>query len=89
MRENGCEIASRFLLKLLLIVQIILEVLINGGASQQACEEALLEASYLGRARSSEMLMGSDMICPQAVVHGQGLSVVHALASTSCRGFVD
>ncbi|KAM1280522.1 hypothetical protein TB2_020992 [Malus domestica] len=40
----------------------ILEVLTRGGASQLACEEALLEASYLGRARSGEMLMGSDMI---------------------------
>ncbi|XP_070671204.1 uncharacterized protein [Malus domestica] len=40
----------------------ILEVLTRGGASQPACEEALLEASYLGRARSGEMLMGSDMI---------------------------
>ncbi|KAM0984349.1 hypothetical protein ACFX15_011391 [Malus domestica] len=59
----------------------ILEVLINGGASQEACEEALLEASYLGRARSAEMLMGSDMIRPQAAVH--------ALVSASCRGFVD
>ncbi|XP_048430672.1 uncharacterized protein LOC125472825 [Pyrus x bretschneideri] len=59
----------------------ILDVLINGGASQQASEEALLEASYLGRARSAEMLMGSDMICPQAVVH--------ALVSASCIGFVD
>ncbi|KAM1379390.1 hypothetical protein ACFX13_021709 [Malus domestica] len=29
----------------------ILEVLTRGGASQLACEEALLEASYLGRAR--------------------------------------
>ncbi|KAL6294297.1 hypothetical protein ACE6H2_002439 [Prunus campanulata] len=58
----------------------ILEVLINGGASQQACEEALLEASYLGRARPAEMLMGSDLIRPQAAVH--------ALVSACCRGFV-
>lgn len=58
----------------------ILEVLINGGASQQACEEALLEASYLGRARPAEMLMGSDLIRPQ--------SAIHALVSACCRGFV-
>lgn len=59
----------------------ILQVLISSGASQQACEEALLEASYLGRARSAEMLLGSDMIRPHAAVH--------ALVSASCRGFVD
>ncbi|KAM0962128.1 hypothetical protein ACFX13_021720 [Malus domestica] len=29
MRENGCEIASRFLLKLLLIVQIVIILIIN------------------------------------------------------------
>lgn len=59
----------------------VLQLLINSGASQQACEEALLEASYLGLARPTEMLMGSDMIRPQAAVH--------ALVSASCRGFVD
>ncbi|KAM5568156.1 ankyrin-1 [Rosa sericea] len=59
----------------------ILEVVINAGASQKACEEALLEASYLGRARLAEMLMASELIRPQAVVH--------ALVSASCRGFVD
>ncbi|KAK9934423.1 hypothetical protein M0R45_021568 [Rubus argutus] len=59
----------------------ILEVVINAGASQKACEEALLEASYLGLARPAEMLMGSELIRPQAAVH--------ALVSASCRGFVD
>ncbi|PON82811.1 Transmembrane protein [Trema orientale] len=59
----------------------ILEVLITCGASQQACEEALLEASYLGRARHAEMLMASEMIRSQAAVH--------ALVSACCRGFVD
>uniref|UniRef100_A0A803PHE4 Uncharacterized protein n=1 Tax=Cannabis sativa TaxID=3483 RepID=A0A803PHE4_CANSA len=59
----------------------ILEVLISCGASQLACEEALLEASYLGLARPAEMLMESDMIRSRAAVH--------ALVSASCRGFVD
>ncbi|XP_004310202.1 PREDICTED: ankyrin-1-like [Fragaria vesca subsp. vesca] len=59
----------------------ILEVLLNAGASQKACEEALLEASYLGRARPTEMLMASEFIRPQAAVH--------ALVAASCRGFVD
>ncbi|KAG6712582.1 hypothetical protein I3842_05G110500 [Carya illinoinensis] len=59
----------------------ILEVLINAGASQQACEESLLEASYLGIARPVELLMGSDMVRPQVALH--------ALVSACCRGFVN
>ncbi|KAK7311999.1 hypothetical protein RJT34_10525 [Clitoria ternatea] len=59
----------------------ILEVLINAGASQVACEEALMEASYLGGARFAELLMQSNMIRPQVAVH--------ALVSACCRGFVE
>lgn len=59
----------------------ILEVLISCGASQQACEEALLEASYLGLARHAKMLMATDMIRSQIAVR--------ALVSACCRGFVD
>ncbi|KAK9276201.1 hypothetical protein L1049_005732 [Liquidambar formosana] len=59
----------------------ILEIIINACASQLACEEALLEASYHGRARAAELLMGSDMIRPHVAVH----ALVHAC----CRGFVD
>lgn len=59
----------------------ILEVLISCGASQQACEEALLEASHLGLARHAEMLMASDLIRSRAAVH--------ALVLACCRGFVD
>ncbi|KAJ4844883.1 hypothetical protein Tsubulata_016454 [Turnera subulata] len=59
----------------------ILDVLVKGGASQDACEEALLEASYLGEARQAELLMGSDLIRPQVAVH--------ALVSACCRGFVN
>ncbi|EEF47511.1 ankyrin repeat-containing protein, putative [Ricinus communis] len=59
----------------------VLEVLMKAGASQEACEEALLEASYLGQARHAELLMGSDLIRPQVAVH--------ALVTACCRGFVN
>ncbi|ESW35732.1 hypothetical protein PHAVU_001G260100 [Phaseolus vulgaris] len=59
----------------------VLEVLLNAGASQLACEEALMEASYLGRGRFVELLMQSNMIRPQVTVH--------ALVSACCRGFVE
>ncbi|KAF8390612.1 hypothetical protein HHK36_025139 [Tetracentron sinense] len=58
----------------------ILEILLKAGASQPACEEALLEASCHGRARLTELLMGSDMIRPHVAVH--------ALVTACCRGFV-
>ncbi|GLU02217.1 hypothetical protein SLE2022_194770 [Rubroshorea leprosula] len=59
----------------------ILEILLKAGASQPACEEALLEASCHGRARHAELLMGSDLIRPHVAVH--------ALVTACCRGFVD
>ncbi|XP_010250790.1 PREDICTED: ankyrin-3 isoform X2 [Nelumbo nucifera] len=59
----------------------ILDILIKAGASQPACEEALLEASCHGRARLAELLMGSDLIRPHVAVH--------ALVIACCRGFVD
>ncbi|CAL5356088.1 unnamed protein product [Camellia sinensis] len=59
----------------------ILEILVNGGATQPACEEALLEASYVGQGRPAELLMGSSMICSHVAVH--------AFVTASCRGFVD
>ncbi|KAH6787479.1 ankyrin [Perilla frutescens var. hirtella] len=59
----------------------VLEILLNGGAAQAACEEALLEACYSGRARAVELLMASDMIRPHVAVH--------AIAIASSRGFVD
>ncbi|XP_027190223.1 uncharacterized protein [Cicer arietinum] len=59
----------------------VLEVLINGGASQLACEEALLEASYVGQARFAELLMQSNMIRPRVAIH--------ALVSACCRGFIE
>ncbi|XVE85274.1 hypothetical protein DITRI_Ditri17bG0078700 [Diplodiscus trichospermus] len=59
----------------------ILEVLLNSGACREACEEALLEASYMGYARPTKRLMATDMIRPQFALR--------ALVSASCRGFVD
>ena len=59
----------------------ILQILINAGASQPACEEALQEASLFGRALFAELLIGSEMIRPHAPVH--------ALVTACCRGFVD
>ncbi|KAL8532793.1 hypothetical protein ACS0TY_009122 [Phlomoides rotata] len=59
----------------------VLEILLNGGAAQVACEEALMEASYLGRARAAELLLAADMIRPHVAVH--------ALVVASSRGFVN
>ncbi|KAJ4841650.1 hypothetical protein Tsubulata_034081 [Turnera subulata] len=59
----------------------ILEILLKAGASQPACEEALLEASFHGRARLAELLMGSDLIRPHVAVH--------ALVTACSRGFKD
>lgn len=59
----------------------ILEMLLKAGASQQACEEALLEASCYGHARIAELLMGSDLIRPRIAVH--------ALFTACCRGFAN
>jgi len=58
----------------------VAEVLMTAGASRDACEEALVEASYVGQPRISEMLMGSQMIRPHVAVH--------ALVLACCRGFV-
>ncbi|KAK7266911.1 hypothetical protein RIF29_19572 [Crotalaria pallida] len=59
----------------------ILEILLKAGASQPACEEALLEASFIGHAQPAELLMSSDLIRPHIAVH--------ALVTACCRGFVD
>ncbi|CAA2954015.1 Hypothetical predicted protein [Olea europaea subsp. europaea] len=59
----------------------ILEILVKDGASQPACEEALLEASFHGQEKFVEMLMGSDLIRLHIAIH--------ALIIASCRGFVD
>ncbi|KAG8501302.1 hypothetical protein CXB51_003433 [Gossypium anomalum] len=59
----------------------ILEILLKTGASQPACEEALLEASCHGQARLAELLMGSDLIRPHVAVQ--------ALVTACCRGFAE
>ncbi|CAN8275354.1 unnamed protein product [Cochlearia groenlandica] len=59
----------------------VLEILLKAGASQPACEEALVSASCHGRSRFAELLMGTDLIQPHVVVH--------ALTTAYCRGFVD
>ncbi|KAL2335204.1 hypothetical protein Fmac_016417 [Flemingia macrophylla] len=59
----------------------ILEILLKAGASQPACEEALLEASFHGQAESVELLMNSDLIRPHVAVH--------ALVTACCRGFLE
>lgn len=59
----------------------ILEVLIKAEVSQPACEEALLEASYVGRPKHAELLLGTNIISPQVAVH--------ALVTACCRGFLD
>ncbi|KNA17591.1 hypothetical protein SOVF_078260 [Spinacia oleracea] len=59
----------------------ILEALLKAGVSQSACEDALLEASYVGRPRHAELLMGSNIISSQVAVH--------ALVTACCRGFLD
>jgi ankyrin repeat protein len=59
----------------------VFEILLKAGASQPACEEALVGASCHGRSRFVELLMGTDLIRPQVAVH--------ALATACCRGFVD
>lgn len=59
----------------------ILEILLKAGASQPACEEALLEASYHGRAKLVGPLMSSDLIRPHIAVH--------TLVTACCRGFTE
>ncbi|KAK6117483.1 hypothetical protein DH2020_048761 [Rehmannia glutinosa] len=59
----------------------ILDILLKAGASQPACEEALLEASSHGYSQSVELLMKSDLIRPHAAIH--------ALVTACCRGFVE
>ncbi|KAK1294195.1 hypothetical protein QJS10_CPA16g00190 [Acorus calamus] len=58
-----------------------LEVLIRAGASQEACEEALLEAARHGRAGIAAVLMGSDMAKPH--------TAVRALVTAACHGHVE
>ncbi|CAA0820130.1 Unknown protein [Striga hermonthica] len=59
----------------------ILEILLKAGASQPACEEALLEVCSHGYSQLVELLMKSDLIRPHAAIH--------ALVTACCRGFTE
>ncbi|KAG6394613.1 hypothetical protein SASPL_145202 [Salvia splendens] len=59
----------------------ILEILLKAGASQPACEEALLEVSIHGHSQLVELLMASDLIRPHVAVH--------VLVTACSRGFVE
>ena len=56
-------------------------MLLKAGASQSACEHALMEACLCGQARAAELLIRSEMI--------ESSVAQHALVSASCRGYVD
>ncbi|KAG0461104.1 hypothetical protein HPP92_021401 [Vanilla planifolia] len=57
------------------------ELLLRAGAGQEACEEAVVEASRHGLARIVELIVGSDFVRPRVSVH--------ALVTAASRGFVD
>ncbi|XP_021892850.1 ankyrin-3-like [Carica papaya] len=59
---------------------LILDMLLKAGASQSACESALVEACLYGHAKAAELLMCSEMTGPDVAQH--------ALVSASCRGFI-
>ncbi|KAL5216128.1 hypothetical protein ABZP36_007529 [Zizania latifolia] len=56
-------------------------LLVRAGASQPACEEAVVEAALQGQAALAAIFMGSDLVRPRVAVH--------ALVSAAARGFVD
>ncbi|KAJ6724173.1 REPEAT-CONTAINING PROTEIN putative-RELATED [Salix viminalis] len=60
---------------------VLLEMLLKAGASQLACEDAILEACLCGQAKAAELLICSEMTGPDVAQH--------ALVSASCRGFVN
>ncbi|KAK9274440.1 hypothetical protein L1049_021687 [Liquidambar formosana] len=60
---------------------VILDMLLKAGASQSACEDALLEACLCGQHKAAELLICSEMTGPDVTQH--------ALVSASCRGFID
>lgn len=59
----------------------ISKILLKAGASQPACEEALLEACCYGEAQLAKLLMDSDLVRPHISLH--------ALVTACCRGFVE
>ncbi|CAN6268344.1 unnamed protein product [Urochloa humidicola] len=59
----------------------VAELLVRAGASQPACEEAVVEAALQGQAALAAIFMRSDLVRPRVAVH--------ALVSAAARGFVD
>lgn len=59
----------------------VAELLVRAGASQPACEEAVVEAALQGQAALAAIFMGSDLVRPRVAIH--------ALVSAAARGFVD
>ncbi|GLJ55644.1 hypothetical protein SUGI_1195080 [Cryptomeria japonica] len=59
----------------------LLGLLLKAGASQPACEDALLEACLYGQPKAAELLISSEMTRPDVSAH--------ALVYASCRGFID
>ena len=59
----------------------VAELLVRAGASQPACEEAIVEAALQGQAALAAIFMRSDLVRPRIAVH--------ALVSSAARGFVD
>jgi hypothetical protein len=59
----------------------VVELLVKAGASQLACEEALVEAALHCRPRIAEIIMESELVRPHVAVH--------ALVCAASCGFVD
>uniref|UniRef100_A0A0E0JZI3 Uncharacterized protein n=1 Tax=Oryza punctata TaxID=4537 RepID=A0A0E0JZI3_ORYPU len=59
----------------------ILEMLLQAGATQEACEDSLSEATLFAEAEAVRLLVCSDMIRPEAAAH--------SLVTASSRGFDD
>jgi hypothetical protein len=59
----------------------ILQMLLEYRASQDACEDALVEASSLGETEIVQLLISSAIVGPTALSH--------AIVIASSRGFVD
>ncbi|KAJ3696883.1 hypothetical protein LUZ61_000588 [Rhynchospora tenuis] len=59
----------------------VVELLVKSGTSQQACEEAVVEAALHCRAYIAEIVMESELV--------RSHIAVHALVCASSRGFVD
>ena len=59
----------------------VLRLLLKAGASQPACEEALLEACLAGQVKMAELLISCEMARPEILTS----ALIHA----SSRGLID